>query len=276
MAKRQTGESGMPNAQREEAVALLTAIRSGNHAEKRKAAHRIVETALYWTQIVEWAWYLEKGPIRETSKNYPRFPILLSGRGHDAQQKLNRIEDLPIAANTPFKRIRGAARCDDIRTWIESAYEVFEHVQIGSLHSVGPIAPALVETIQSLPELRKPHARQWAEVMVRHRLEGPGGEHFLRALGINLSGETKKRERLKNRRMRDKFGGDRLEIIPGDTGPRFIAHSGDVARGKELDSITASHFEHRIKHPPVTEPTSADAKNALIDRLEKRIVSILK
>ena len=270
MPKKQTVNGGMPDGQRKEAVALITAIRSGNHVEQRKAAHRLLETALYFTQLVEWAWYLERDAIREMSKNYPRFPILLSGRGHDAQQKLNRIEALPIAENTPFKRIRGAARCDDIRTWIESAYEVFEHVQSGSLHSVDPISPALVETIQSLPELSKASARLWAATMVKKNLEGRGGDTFIRAIGIDTSKATQKRRQKKEVILRKRFGGTRVRAVERGSVTHFFAGA------KELDFKEATRLEQRMRDAHMMNETAADRKEALVDAVEKRLISILK
>ncbi len=267
----------MPKNAREGAMALIAAIRSGNPQEARKAAQHLVETAVFMTHLVEMAWYLRPDLVADASKNYPFHPILLAtGAGRDTRQKLNRIESLPIGANLPFKRLRGAAKNDALRFWIEGDYEVFRLVRIGLTHLVSPMSPALEQEIKSLPDLSRLHARQWAAAMVRRKSEGPGGNQFPGLLKINLAGETKKRKQRIEDRVRSKFGGTKVDRKRFGSETQFFAHSGDAAKGLEVDAIQATRIEKRIVDAHNLAPTDADQRNSLIDEVEKRIFSMLK
>lgn len=253
MAKAVRGDFAMPVDQRAEAMALLTAIRSGAHVEARNAAQQLLETAVFMTHLVEWAWYIRTEVIRDASRDYPVFPILISAMsGRDTRQKLRRIRSLPIGEHWPFKPLHGPARNDDLRSLIESGYEAFRNIQLGAVRHVSRVDSVLVKKVRRLPKLNQQSAREWAISIAHYCLTGPGGGELLRVLHIDQSKETAKKRRRKEARLRVRYG------------------------GRELDSIEETWLEYKTRAARMTPQTLADQENALIDAVEKRLRSILK
>ena len=271
MAENPRDDLAMPMAKRNELFAMLKSIRNGTPDDVRIATLRLLETAVVAAHFVEMAWYINRKAVSEASKHYAFFPILLaSGKGRDASQKRNRVDALPIGEFRPFKRIQRGARNDDVRSWIEGDFDVFQHIQRGHMHLVDPIEETLVQTIRSLPELSKATARQWAAIMVERKLKGRGGDTFIHAIGIDTSKATQKRRHKKVAIIRKQFGGTRLRLVKDGVATRFFV-------GKsELDFEEATLLEKRMRDAQLLKENTADKLEALVDTVEKRLISILK
>jgi hypothetical protein len=168
------------------------------------------------------------------------------------------------------------------------------------MHLVDPVDPVLAKDICRLPGLTKDAARQWAAVLARYTLGGPGGAKWPDAFGIDLSRETKRRRHRKEATFRKTYEGskqldgapqawslkhkhnlvpDRLRPIDGSkpiSFSSFVVQDKSGAQGRELDSTEAMKFAPRREKMEHTAPTDADQVNALTDAIQKRLQAILR
>jgi len=250
-----------------------------------RAAHALVELAVYVTSLVEDAALVNPDAVHKASRHYSFFPILLASQnGRDTKQKLARVENLPVGNARPFKRLRGQARNDNLREWIERTYDDFLRIRQG--RSVYESTRKFADEVCEIPELSNHSARKWAEMMARFALEGPGGSQWATAFNIDLSKETERRRRRKAATFRKAFDvSKQLNNQPGTWTLRrtgtgkytgFVVHDKSGQDGSVLDHAEAASFERGQSEINNITPTDADKVNTLTDVLEKRILSILK
>jgi hypothetical protein len=262
-------------AARKAAYTLLRATESKNQNEASHAAQCLLESALYVTELVEISALLHPELFREASKNYPLFPVLLASKnGRDTRQKLFRVESLPIGENRPFKRLHGQAKNDNLRDLIEHTYEFFCRFRRETKDGVDL---TLAKKIRRLPPLSKRSSRQWAAVMVGYFLGGPEGFELPRYLGVNLLKETARKQRRKMARFQGKYGGTELVPRSSNAGAQyFVRLRGSTEYyARELDSVQAAKFKKRLETLE-TKATEADTVNAFTDRVEQRLLGILR
>ncbi len=242
--------------------------------------------AVHATSLVEDAALVHGEAFRDASKHYPFFPMLLASKdGRDTRQKLARIDAFPVGQNRPFKRLRGQARNDDLRAWIERCYDDIQRVRNGK--KSGGLAGNFAGEMCKLPTLNTGSARRWASLMARNSFASPGGAELPGILGVDVSKETAKKRRRKESRLRAKYGGTRLienheRARPGDAlgendgSTRFFVAAGNAGAARELDAVEATKFNDRSEKMRNTAQTGSDEVNAFADAIEKRLLSILK
>jgi hypothetical protein len=258
------GDFSLTTAQREAAFASLGLIRSKNPdtTEATKAAQRLLDAALFLTNLVQNAFVYQTAIIQEISKGYAYFPLLVASKdGADTERRLRLIiGGLPIGANGPFKLPKSKAKNDKIRTLILDHYDGIQRFRLGDAVLPSWCSEDLRNEFLTLPEITRASSRDWAKAMVHYDLAGreekAALKRLLERLGINPLQRTAKRKRRKSGRVIKKYS----DLDMGEVKQTWFEHD------KRL-------LQERLNS---TVPTQADQTEAIVDRIQKTMLKMLR
>jgi hypothetical protein len=239
--------------------ALVEKIRANRSKDSSSsaAAKELLEIAVFSTSMVEEMATVYPAWFFEASKHYAWYPMLISRKGRDTNQKLLRVSRLPLGTLLPFKTVGGKALNDNLWSLIEQFYWAKRY---------------------TLRPPTRANSREWSEAIAAHytnNFHPPDVNKLISMLGIDPGWVAKKRSRAAQDRIRKEFGGVVLRAETIGKEQHWYVMSAKK-RVKELDAREATRFEIQLRRALVTPPTDGDEKEALVDAIEKRLRSRLR